>query len=86
LTENQLSGNLALMKTTLELPDKLMREVKIRAAHEHKKLKDTVAELIRKGIAAHKSRTAKLPRPVKLRRGFIPTTEDIEASIAWGRE
>ena len=71
------------MKTTLELPDELMREVKIRAVHEqHKKLKDTVAELIRKGIAADKSRTAKLLRPVKLRRGFIPTTEDIEAAIA----
>ena len=69
------------MKTTLELPDELMREVKTRAVHEHKK-KDTVAELIRKGIAADKSRTAKLPRPVKLRRGFIPTTEDIEAAIA----
>ena len=82
LTENQLSGNLALIKTTLELPDELMREVKIRAVHEHKKLKDTVAELIRKGIAADKSRTAKLLRPVKLRRGFIPTTEDIEAAIA----
>ena len=74
------------MKTTLELPDELMREVKIRAVHEHKKLKDTVAELIRKGIAADKSRTAKLPKPVKLRPGFIPTTEDIEAAITWGRE
>ena len=74
------------MTTTLELPDELMREVKIRAVHEHKKLKDTVAELIRKGIAADKSRTAKLPKPVKLRRGFIPTTEDIEAAIAWGIE
>jgi hypothetical protein len=74
------------MKTTLDLPDDLMRKVKIRAVHEHKKLKDTIAELIRKGIAADKSRLAKLPRPVKLRRGFVPTTEDIEAAIAWGRE
>jgi plasmid stability protein len=74
------------MKTTLELPDELMREVKIRAVHEHKKLKDTVAELIRKGIAADKSRTAKPPKPVKLRRGFIPTAEDIKAAMAWGRE
>ena len=43
------------MKITLELPDEVMREVKIRAVHKHKKLKDTVAELIRKGIAADKS-------------------------------
>src|SRR5205814_6327098 len=31
LTENHISGNLAFMKTTLDLPDGLMREVKIRA-------------------------------------------------------
>jgi hypothetical protein len=74
------------MKTTLELPDELMREVKIRAIHEHKKLKDAIADLIRKGMAAGKSRPAKTPKPVKLRRGFVPTAEDIEAAIAWGRD
>ncbi len=73
------------MKTTLDLPDELMREVKIRAVYEHKKLKDTIAELLRKGIAAGKTRPAKNPRPVKLRGGPI-TTEEIEAAIAWGRE
>ncbi len=73
------------MKTTLDLPDELMREVKIRAVYEHKKLKDTIAELLRKGIAAGKTRPAKIPRPVKLRGGPI-TTEEIEAAIAWGRE
>lgn len=74
------------MKTTLDLPDDLMREVKIRAVHEHKKLKDAIAELIRKGIDASKSTRPKLPKPVKLRGGFKPTTEEIEAPIAWGRE
>ena len=74
------------MKTTLDLPDELMRAVKIRAVHEHKKLKDTIAELIRKGIAASKSPRPKLPKPVKLRGGFKPTTEDIEGAIAWGRD
>jgi plasmid stability protein len=86
LTENQISGNLALVKTTLDLPDDLMRAVKIRAVHEHKKLKDTIAELIRKGMAASKPRSPKIPKVVKLRGGFIPTTEDIEAAIAWGRD
>ena len=43
------------MKTTLDLPDDLMREVKIRAVHEQKKLKDTIAELIRKGMAPGES-------------------------------
>ena len=74
------------MKTTLELPDELMREVKIRAVHEHKKLKDIVAELLRKGIAASSpARRAKIPKPIKLRGGPI-TTEEIEAAIAWGRD
>jgi plasmid stability protein len=85
LTENQISGNLAFMKTTLDLPDELMRKVKIRAVYEHKKLKDAIAEFIRKGMAASKSRPAKTPKPVKLRGGPI-TTEEIEAAIAWGRE
>ena len=73
------------MKTTLDLPDDLMREVKIRAVHEHKKLKDMIAEFIRKGMATGKRRPAKLPKPVKLRGGPI-TTEEIEAAIAWGRD
>lgn len=85
MTENQLYGNLALVKTTLDLPDDLMRAVKIRAVHEHKKLKDTIAELIRKGMAASKTRSARIPKPVKLRGGPI-TTEEIEAAIAWGRD
>lgn len=86
LTENQLSGNLADVKTTLDLPDELMREVKIRAVHERKKLKDAIAEFIRKGMAASKTNPAKFPKPVKLKGGFTPTTEDIEAAIAWGRD
>ena len=73
------------MKTTLDLPDDLMREVKIRAVHERKKLKDAIAEFIRKGMAASKSPRLKLPKPVKLRGGPL-TPEEIEAAIAWGRE
>ena len=73
------------MKTTLDLPDDLMCEVKIRAVHEHKKLKDMIAEFIRKGMAAGKKQPAKVPKPVKLRGGPI-TTEEIEAAIAWGRD
>jgi hypothetical protein len=74
------------MKTTLDLPDDLMRQVKIRAVHEQKKLKDAIAEFIRKGMAVSKTGAAKAPKPVKLRGGFTPTTEDIEAAIAWGRD
>lgn len=38
------------MKTTLELPDDLMRQVKIRAAATDHKLRETVEELIRRGL------------------------------------
>jgi plasmid stability protein len=40
------------MKTTLELPDDLMRKIKIRAVNEDRRLKDVVAELLRRGLAA----------------------------------
>ena len=40
------------MKTTLDLPDDLVKEVKLCAIHEGKKLKNAVADLLRKGLAA----------------------------------
>ena len=40
------------MKTTLDLPDDLMRAVKIRAAERNRRLKDVVAEMLRAGLAA----------------------------------
>ena len=39
------------MKTTLELPDELVREIKLRAVREGRKLKEAVADLLRKGLA-----------------------------------
>jgi hypothetical protein len=39
------------MKTTLDLPDDLMRAVKMRAVEENRRLKDTIAELLRRGLA-----------------------------------
>ncbi|HET6546188.1 MAG TPA: hypothetical protein VFG55_05510 [Rhodanobacteraceae bacterium] len=40
------------MKTTLELPDPLMRAVKVRAAATDRTLKDVVADLIARGLRA----------------------------------
>lgn len=40
------------MKTTLELPDELMRRLKVRAASTDCKLKDSVEEVIRLGLEA----------------------------------
>lgn len=53
------------MKTTLDLPDDLVRAVKIRAVEEHKKLKDFVADLLRRGLAQERG-TTKIRKRVKL--------------------
>ena len=49
------------MKTTLELPDELMRQVKIRAAATDRKLKDIVEELIRRGLKAADAESSRNP-------------------------
>lgn len=40
------------MKTTLDLPDELMRAVKVRAAEDNLKLREIVTNLLRLGLAA----------------------------------
>lgn len=54
------------MKTTLKLPDDLMRAVKIRAAQEDRKLQDLIAELIRRGLAQKSDTPGSHQRRVKL--------------------
>jgi plasmid stability protein len=39
------------MKTTLDLPDDLMRAVRLRAVEENRELKDMIADLLRRGLA-----------------------------------
>jgi hypothetical protein len=39
------------MKMTIDLPEALIKQVKLRALHEGKKLKDAVAEILKKGLA-----------------------------------
>ena len=56
-----------MAKTTLELPDELMRAVRVRAANDRSRLKDVVADLIRRGLATeqrsvvHGARRVRLP-------------------------
>jgi len=54
------------MKTTLDLPEDVVRAVKIRAAEENKKLKDTVTDLLRRGLAKEPGVLAAARRRVKL--------------------
>ena len=76
------------MKTTLELPDELMRQVKLRAIHRNQKLKDAIAQLLELGMAAAPQAQAprRAPRPVRLRKRGRMTIEDIETAIAAGRD
>ena len=76
------------MKTTLEIPDELMRRVKMRAVQRNQKLKDAVAMLLEAGIAAASDDAPPgyLPKPVRLKARRPMTIADIETAIASGRE
>jgi plasmid stability protein len=49
------------MKTTLDLPDELMRAVKVRAAQQDRKIRDVVAELLRCGLSQTEGGSANSP-------------------------
>jgi hypothetical protein len=76
------------MKTTLEIPDDLMRRIKLRAVHRNQKLKDAVAQLLEAGIAALPSAEppARPPRPVRVKKHRRLTIDDIEVAITAGRD
>jgi len=57
LTENQQTSKIPLMKTTLDLPDALVREIKHHALNEGLKLKDAMAVLLKLGLKARHSVT-----------------------------
>jgi plasmid stability protein len=52
LLASHIAGMLGPMKTTLDLPDDLVREVKLRAVLQRRTVKDLVAELLRQGLGA----------------------------------
>ena len=52
------------VKTTMDLPNDLVREMKLKAAHEGRKIKDVVAPLILAGMAAESGKTRAV-RPIK---------------------
>lgn len=54
------------MKTTVELPDELVREVKVRAAREGRRVKEVMAELIRRGLSDPPARKPSVPSRVRL--------------------
>lgn len=54
------------MKTTLDLPDDLMRAIKSRAVQDNRRLKDTVADLLRRGLDQERGVPAKVRRRLRL--------------------
>ena len=80
------------MKTTLDLPDELIREVKLRAVHQRRTVKDLVAELIRKGLGMEPiGRVKKRPTSAMVKIGerglpVIQCTPNAPATRMSGRE
>ena len=82
------------MKTTIDLPSALVRDMKLRAVREGRKLKDVAAELLRRGMDLRGSPEGEVRRPrivsdpvsglrvVQSRRsaGFVPPP--LEESLA----
>ena len=60
---NQLAGKLARMKTTLDLPDDLVRAMKMRALLQGRTLRDLVADFLRQGLGMAAAQTAQSPPP-----------------------
>jgi len=67
------------MKTTLELPDDLVMEMKMRAVRERRKLKDVAAEVFRRGLMSTEESpesAVSKPKRRKIRLPLIPTSPD----------
>jgi hypothetical protein len=73
------------MKTTVEIPDELLRRIRIRAIHDNKKLKDEITTLLERGMARDSS-FEHVEIPFQLKGEFQPTAEDIRRAIDMGRE
>lgn len=55
-----------IVKTTVELPDDLVREVKVRAAREGRRLKEVMADVVRRGLADPPARERTISSRVRL--------------------
>jgi len=54
------------MKTTLDLPDELMKSVKLRAVEENRTLTNLIAELLRQGLTETRAEQGTIRHRVKL--------------------
>jgi len=49
------------MKTTIDLPPDLVREMKLLAVYEGRKLKDVAADLLKRGLNSGKNKSSSAP-------------------------
>ena len=60
------------MKATFDIPAELMRQLKLRAIHEGKKLKDSVADVLRAGLSTNPAPALATPRIGKDKKTGLP--------------
>ena len=63
LDEKPANQQTSSTKTTFDLPPDLVRDLKLRAVHEGRKLKDVAADLLKRGLAGPEP--APQPKPAK---------------------
>jgi len=67
------------------LPEELHARLKEQAQRHHRSVTKEVVSLIEAGLEVRRP-VLELPPPLKLKSGYRPTIEDIEAAIAEGQE
>ncbi len=80
LTESWKTSKMGSMKTTLELPNDLVREIKLQAVNEGRKLKDVIADLLRRGLGRDSENAAQAnPRRKSISLPLFPSAPDAPA-------
>jgi plasmid stability protein len=72
----------------MDLPDELMRSIKLRAAHSNRTLRGVFVELLQRGLATQgPATTARLaPTPFRLKNGPALNVNEIEHAIETARD
>ncbi len=72
------------MKTTIDLPEDLVTELKLRATLEKRKIKEVAAEAIRVGLKEGPSPTddAEIQRRLEILRNLKPVDEEQRTALA----
>ena len=73
------------MKTTLDLPDELVREMKLRAVMQGRTLRDLAAEFIRQGLGMAAPKPPQVPPPgsrIEIGADGLPIVRGVPAAPA----